>query len=126
MVDKVASSKSGRGLGLVAPLPSRTGAGLLSRLVLRLWLGKTGGGKVSTPVGVRTAAYHASRCALASQCRGRSGSVWLLEVVWWVDDSVKLRSLSAACSTSAFGTMRPGAAPARVRAHLLLFTAVLP
>ena len=37
--------------------------------------------EVSAPVEVRTAAYHASRCALASPCRGLGGSVGLLAVV---------------------------------------------
>ena len=45
-------------------------------------------------------------------CRAAGGCLW-------ADDSVKLRSRSAAGSTSAIGAVRPVAASARIRAQLL-------
>ena len=105
-------------MGLVAPLPSRTGAGLLSWLVLRLWLGKTGGSaflplsECVPPPTMRAAALSHLLPVAGWLCRAAGGCRW-------ADDSAKLRSLAAAGSASAVGAVRPVAAPARIRAQLL-------
>lgn len=118
MVVRVASSKSGAWFGLVAPLPSRMGAGLLLWLVQRLWLGKTGGCKSlplseCIPPPTMRAAALSHLCPVAGWlCRAAGGCRW-------ADDSAKLRSLVAAGSASAAGAVRPVAAPARIRAQLL-------
>ena len=104
--------------GSVAPFPSRTGAGLLLWLVLRLWLGRTGGwkslplSKCVPPPTMRAAALSHLLPVAGCICRAAGGCLW-------ADDSVKLRSLSAAGSTSAVGAVRPVAASARIRAQLL-------
>lgn len=105
-------------MGLVAPLPSRMGAGLLLWLVQRLWLGKTGGCKslplleCVPPPTMRAAALSHLLPVAGWLCRAAGGCRW-------ADDSAKLRSLSAAGSASAAGAVRPVAAPARIRAQLL-------
>ena len=93
--------------------------------------------EVSAPVEVRTAAYHASRCALASP----PGSWVHLSGRWWswvgvslpatprslsaaggrrgADGSAKQRSLAAAGFPDLRLVLRPVAALARIRAHLL-------
>ena len=117
-MDRVASRKPGAWAGSVAPLPSRTGAGLLSWLVLRLWLGRTGGwkslplSKCVPPPTMRAAALSHLLPVAGCICRAAGGCLW-------ADDSAKLRSLSAAGSTSAVGAVRPVAASARIRAQLL-------
>ena len=104
--------------GSVAPFPSRTGAGLLLWLVLRLWLGRTGGwkslllSKCVPPPTMRAAAL--SHLLPVAGCICRAAGTCL-----WADDSAKLRSHSAAGSTSAVGAVRPVAASARIRAQLL-------
>ena len=125
MVDRVASRKPGAWAGSVAPLPSRTGPGCCRGLVLRLWLGRTGGWK-SLPL---------SKCVPPPTMRAAALSHLLVRAGWfcgaaggcrWADDSVKLRSLAAAGSTSVGGAVRPVAASARIRAHLLPLAAVTP
>ena len=107
---------SGHGLGLVAPFPSRSGAGRLSRQLLRLWLGRTGGGRFLLlsgcipPPTMRAAALPHLLPVAGCICRAAGSCLR-------ADGSVKLRSLSAAGSTSAVGAVRPVAAPARIRAH---------
>ena len=117
-MDRVASRKPGAWVGSVAPFPSRTGAGLLLWLVLRLWLGRTGGwkslplSKCVPPPTMRAAALSHLLPVAGCICRAAGGCLW-------ADDSAKLRSLSAAGSTSAVGAVRPVAASARIRAQLL-------
>ena len=112
----MASRKPGAWAGLVAPTPSRTGAGRSSRLVLRLWMGKTGGEgflpltECVLPPTMRAAALSHLLPVAGCHCRAAGGYLR-------ADGSVKLRSLSAAGSTSAVGAVRPGAASARIRAH---------
>ena len=118
MVDKVASSKSGAWFGAGGSITEPHGAGLLSWLVLRLWLGKTGGAaflplsECVPPPTMRAAALSHLLPVAGWLCRAAGGCLW-------ADDSAKLRSLSAAGSASAAGAVRPVAAPARIRAQLL-------
>ena len=107
------------GLGWVGGSISEPhGAALLSWLVLRLWLGRTGGwkslplSKCVPPPTMRAAALSHLLPVAGCICRAAGGCLW-------ADDSVKLRSLSAAGSTSAVGAVRPVAASARIRAQLL-------
>ena len=94
------------------------GAALSLWLVLRLWLGRTGGwkslplSKCIPPPTMRAAALSHLLPVAGCICRAAGGCLW-------ADDSVKLRSLSAAGSTSAVGAVRPVAASARIRAQLL-------
>lgn len=107
------------GLGWVGGSISEPhGAALLSWLVLRLWLGRTGGWK-SLPLS-KCVPPPTMRAAALSHLLPVAGCIyWGPVVIWWADDSVKLRSLSAAGSASAAGAVRPVAAPARIRAQLL-------
>lgn len=117
-MDRVGDLVWGAWTGSVAPFPSRTGAGLLSWLVLRLWLGRTGGWK-SLPLS-KCIPPPTMRAAALSHLLPVAGCIdWGPVVIWWADDSVKLRSLSAAGSTSAVGAVRPVAASARIRAQVL-------
>ena len=107
------------GLGWVGGSISEPhGAALLSWLVLRLWLGRTGGwkslplSKCVPPPTMRAAALSHLLPVAGCICRAAGGCLW-------ADDSAKLRSLSAAGSTSALGAVRPVAASARIRAQLL-------
>ena len=83
------------------------GAGLSSWLVLRLWLGRTGGwkslplSKCVPPPTMRAAALSHLIPVAGCICRAAGGCRW-------ADDSVKLRSLAAAGSTSVGGALRPG------------------
>ena len=93
-------------------------AGRSSWLVLRLWLGKTGGGE-SLPL-TKCVPPPTMRAAALSHLLPVAGCIcWGLVVIWWADDSAKLRSHAAAGSAFAAGAVRPGAAPARIRAQLL-------
>lgn len=107
------------GLGWVGGSISEPhGAALSSWLVLRLWLGRTGGWK-SLPLS-KCLPPPTMRSAALSHLLSVAGCIyWGLVVIWWADNSVKLRSLSAAGSTSALGAVRPVAASARIRAQLL-------
>lgn len=118
MVVRVASSKSGAWFGVGGSYSEPLEAGLSSWLVQRLWLGKNGGWE-SLPL---------SKCVPPSTMRAATlphllpvaGRLWRgLVVIWWADDSAKLRSHAAAGSASAVGAVRPVAAPARNRAQLL-------
>ena len=102
MVDKVASSKSGAWFGAGGSITEPHGAGLLSWLVLRLWLGKTGGSaflplsECVPPPTMRAAALSHLLSVAGWLCRAAGGCRW-------ADDSAKLRSLAAAGFPSVSG-----------------------
>ncbi len=118
MVARVGSWKPGAWAGGGSSHTEPHGTAQSSGVVLRLWLGKTGGSaflplsECVPPPTMRAAALSHLLTVAGWLCRAAGGCRW-------ADDSAKLRSLSAAGSASAVGAVRPVAAPARIRAQVL-------
>ena len=116
MVVRVGDLEWGAWAGLVVPFPSRSGL-----VCHHGWFCGSGWARPAgdsylplseciPPPTMRAATLSHLIPVAGCICRAAGGCRW-------ADDSVKLRSLAAAGSTSVGGALRPGAASARIRAH---------